>query len=1041
MVMDGLCGASDDEHEDYNFEYPSHSKAGHLNLRKLQLGHYSAVNSIDANGRTPLIVAVKDCQECTAKQLIMDGAEVSYICANKKAGPGSAIHEATVAKNLSMVSMLVEHGADPFALNCQGVSALDLAMVMGQAELVRMFMTKSLVQTEVNLMVNNSIGEVDWRTFRAVLCDQRSPLQQNLSAADCRGIHSIPRTRLLLLFEKIGDIFMKIPKKATLSPLKAVHSVEYSDSAAVVRISEHPDPSGHVHAWLEANSWNLYCRPTGVQAVQRASFQNFLSFCNESLSANKDNVEVLQTPRLGHASDAVLPSSMQPCGMKQVHTVIHTNSCIPRRFFEADVVKAGQEPKWSRPGIVSAFASGSVDSGLLTSMDSSIGMPGQCRSDGYMPGQCGSDGYMLPPSWESELDVNGIHTSAFVRGSCDSATAAFGHVSGSTQPAPGSPEPVRRQHSQSLSSISRVSSKASMLTTLSGKLAAVPLSPNVSCTLCCDDVDINERDVLGRGAGGRVVSGVFKGMQVAVKLFDELEEDETGDEDDTSSGTLGLELSIMGRLDHPNVLKVYGAGTRPDGIPFLVEERCVCCLASQMYPKGGRTPPLDLSVVLQISLDIASGLKYLHSMDIIHRDLKPDNVLLDARGCAKICDFGLARCKPKSYLSSKRQDVGTVPYMAPECITDYCGKVSTQCDIYSFGIMVGEMLNHTRPWSDVPDKMSVLFQVSFQKLRPPLTEDPLRCPPALRHLLKECVAQEPQDRPSSALLLERLQEVHKNLIDTASLSSSTTPFSAGPSPRRLSMCSFPQLQSCLEQIPERSGSGSQLLKMQNDRLCRFVLDGGNGHLARISCPSSNGHLARISCPSSNGHLARISCPSSNGHLARISCPSSNGHLARISCPSSNGHLARISCPSSNGHLARISCPSSNGHLARISCPSSNGHLARISCPSSNAPLSNLAAASQPSEWLQAASQFGFIEDSLPFTEEEEFDRCSGFGASNQVIRPKMQLLRMRSEGGQPSNAERLEAPSSCCAREGSTEGSRPFISPGDICTKSVSSNY
>ena len=54
---------------------------------------------------------------------------------------------------------------------------------------------------------------------------------------------------------------------------------------------------------------------------------------------------------------------------------------------------------------------------------------------------------------------------------------------------------------------------------------------------------------------------------------------------------------------------------------------------------------------------------YLHDLDIIHRDMKPGNVLMTAEGVAKISDFGLARCKYKTYLSTKKIDAGTVAYM------------------------------------------------------------------------------------------------------------------------------------------------------------------------------------------------------------------------------------------------------------------------------------------------------------------------------------------------------------------------------------------
>jgi serine/threonine protein kinase len=54
---------------------------------------------------------------------------------------------------------------------------------------------------------------------------------------------------------------------------------------------------------------------------------------------------------------------------------------------------------------------------------------------------------------------------------------------------------------------------------------------------------------------------------------------------------------------------------------------------------------------------------YLHDLDIIHRDMKPGNILISDKSEAKISDFGLARCKYKTYLSTKKIDAGTVAYM------------------------------------------------------------------------------------------------------------------------------------------------------------------------------------------------------------------------------------------------------------------------------------------------------------------------------------------------------------------------------------------
>ncbi len=175
------------------------------------------------------------------------------------------------------------------------------------------------------------------------------------------------------------------------------------------------------------------------------------------------------------------------------------------------------------------------------------------------------------------------------------------------------------------------------------------------------------------------------------------------------------------------------------GMPHLwISERCSGWRSK--LPKGCSTSTAStsytgksLSPLYFVHWRIVSPLCSICCIPPHFRDLKPDNVLLDISGTCKISDFGLARYKSKSYLSSKQLEIGTVPYMAPECITDHhSSKVSTQCDMYrcvqhahfaacpsltalrsgcSIGIVIIEMLNHSRPWKHLRDQMSIMYQV------------------------------------------------------------------------------------------------------------------------------------------------------------------------------------------------------------------------------------------------------------------------------------------------------------------------------------------
>lgn len=106
---------------------------------------------------------------------------------------------------------------------------------------------------------------------------------------------------------------------------------------------------------------------------------------------------------------------------------------------------------------------------------------------------------------------------------------------------------------------------------------------------------------------------------------------------------------------------------------------------------------LPLQKLIAVSLDIARGMEYIHSQGVIHRDLKPENVLICEDFHMKIADFGIA-CE-EAYCDLLAEDPGTYRWMAPEMIKrkSYGRKV----DVYSFGLMLWEMVSGTIPYEEM----------------------------------------------------------------------------------------------------------------------------------------------------------------------------------------------------------------------------------------------------------------------------------------------------------------------------------------------------
>ena len=250
--------------------------------------------------------------------------------------------------------------------------------------------------------------------------------------------------------------------------------------------------------------------------------------------------------------------------------------------------------------------------------------------------------------------------------------------------------------------------------------------------------------VLGSGSFGAVHRGRLNGRKVAVKMMHSV----TSDKD---LENVRQEVAAMAGLEHPRVVRLLACCLEPPNVCLVQELAENGSLHSLLHqPAGGSKPELDYPTLLRIAIDIADGMSYLHP-GIVHRDLKPQNILLGRNFRAQVCDFGIAKFKERTFLTTLKAQAGTPAYMAPEMFEGSC-EISEKCDVYSFAVILWEMAAAEVPW-DGATPMQVIFAVGVQRQRLPL---PPSCPAALLQLIERCWAADPRVRPGFHEILQSL---------------------------------------------------------------------------------------------------------------------------------------------------------------------------------------------------------------------------------------------------------------------------------------------
>ena len=210
------------------------------------------------------------------------------------------------------------------------------------------------------------------------------------------------------------------------------------------------------------------------------------------------------------------------------------------------------------------------------------------------------------------------------------------------------------------------------------------------------------------------------------------------------------EARVIARITHPNICTLLDVGEDGSAI-FLVMEYVDGATLAQRLEDG----PLPVPVALRTAVQIADALDHAHRHGVVHRDLKPSNIML-TRDSVKLLDFGLAKLKErdeqvptdatKSALTDEGIIVGTVPYMAPEQIEGH--EVDARTDIFSFGVVLYEMLSGRRPFAG--DSRASLMAAIVATEPPALLSLQPRTPASLDRLILRCLAKDPDDRWQTA---------------------------------------------------------------------------------------------------------------------------------------------------------------------------------------------------------------------------------------------------------------------------------------------------
>jgi len=285
--------------------------------------------------------------------------------------------------------------------------------------------------------------------------------------------------------------------------------------------------------------------------------------------------------------------------------------------------------------------------------------------------------------------------------------------------------------------------------TLSQLQALDRFAENEGWLMRCEQIDVSENVMLGKGGFGRVMAGRHVHTDVAVKMHDH--------QSFVGYRILLNELCLLRSLRHPNIVNFYGATVDAStGQLCLIIERIVGLSMRDIFSQGN-WHVVDPTSQLRILIGISSALIYLHYSDpaIVHGDLQHGNVVLEANARPRLIDFGASRSQTDSYDDSSK--TGTLRWMAPEMakkgVTPLCS-----ADMFSLGRLLFFVVCGRMPLHGM--KKEEMKKLGLGKIAP---DHDFRDLPdegvffgLCRNLSSRCLALEPNARPQAKEVMHEL---------------------------------------------------------------------------------------------------------------------------------------------------------------------------------------------------------------------------------------------------------------------------------------------